>query len=64
MHGKIKKHPLNVSGEYYVDYEACLDYECCVYEAPNNFKMDRTLGALTFSNNQTRRTKKQGAKKQ
>jgi ferredoxin len=40
MSEQIKIHPLNVKGKYYVDIETCLDHECCVYEAPENFKMD------------------------
>ena len=40
MTWEIKKHPLNVKGKYYVDTETCLDHECCVYESPDNFKMD------------------------
>ncbi len=51
---KITKHPLNVSGKYYVDYEDCLDHECCVYDAPENFKMDRaTWGAYIFKQPET-----------
>lgn len=40
MNEEIKKHPLNVEGKYYVDAEICLDHECCVDIAPDNFKMD------------------------
>ncbi len=40
MSQDIKKHSLSVKGKYYVDVETCLDHECCVFEAPNNFKMD------------------------
>ncbi|MEK7722960.1 MAG: ferredoxin [Acidobacteriota bacterium] len=51
---EIRKHPLNVKGKYYVDYEECLDHECCVYEASSNFKMDRTnWGAYIFKQPQT-----------
>ena len=32
------KSPLGVKGKYYVDKEICLDHECCVGEAPNNFR--------------------------
>lgn len=34
------KHPLNVEGKFFVDFDVCLDHECCVEIAPNNFKMD------------------------
>jgi ferredoxin len=49
---EIKKNPLNVSGKYYVCQETCLDHELCVEEAPNNFRMDESSFALTFSNSQ------------
>ncbi|MBA2504202.1 MAG: ferredoxin [Pyrinomonadaceae bacterium] len=41
MSETIRKHPLNVAGRYYVNHDTCLDHEVCVYEAPNNFRMDR-----------------------
>ena len=51
---KIKKHPLNVQGKYYVDYEVCLNHEYCVYEAPHNFKIDEnTWCAYTFKQPET-----------
>jgi ferredoxin len=37
---KIIKHPLSVEGKYYVDADVCLICNCCVEEAPNNFKYD------------------------
>lgn len=37
---KINKHPLNVQGKFYVDFDTCIDHECCVEAAPDNFKMD------------------------
>jgi ferredoxin len=40
MENKIKIHPLNVKGKYYVDKECCIDHEICCDEAPNNFRMD------------------------
>ena len=56
MSEEIKKHPLNVQGRHYVDYDVCLDHECCVDEAPNNFKMDRnTWGAYIFKQPETLR---------
>ena len=54
MGEQIEKHPLNVKGKYYVEYDACLDHECCVAEAPNNFKMDKnTWGAYIFNQPET-----------
>ena len=51
---EIKKHFLNVQGKYYVDYETCLDHECCVDEAPSNFKIDRnSWGAYIFKQPET-----------
>jgi ferredoxin len=40
MKEEIRKHPLNVTGRYYVDCDTCLDHELCVETAPNNFRMD------------------------
>jgi ferredoxin len=48
MTEKIKKHPLNVAGRYYVDCEACLDHDVCVEDAPNNFKKDDEYIAYVF----------------
>ncbi len=49
MSEKIKIHPLNVKGKFYVDHDACLDHECCADDAPEIFKMDRnTWGAYVF----------------
>ena len=54
MTWEIKKHPLNVKGKYYVDYDACLNHECCVDYAPEIFKMDRnTWGAFVFKQPET-----------
>jgi len=54
MNEKIKKHPWNIQGKYYVDHKTCLDHECCVDEAPNNFKMDReSWGAYVFKQPET-----------
>ena len=41
------KHPLNVSGKYYVS-PWCLDHECCVETAPNNFRMGEDRSAYVF----------------
>lgn len=54
MSQEVKRHPLNVKGKYYVDYDACLDHECCVVEAPNNFRIGRqTWGAYIFKQPET-----------
>jgi len=54
MSETVKKHPLNATGKFYVDYGICLDHECCVDEAPNNFKMDgETWGAYIFKQPET-----------
>ena len=54
MGSEIRKHPLNVQGRFYVDYDVCLDHECCVDEAPSNFKMDRSSwGAYVFKQPET-----------
>lgn len=45
---KVNKHPLNVPGRYYVDFDTCIDHECCVEAAPNNFKMDEDYVAYVF----------------
>lgn len=49
-----KKHPLNAEGKYYVDKEMCLDHECCVYVAPDIFKIDTAdYGANVFKQPET-----------
>ena len=54
MSEAVKKHPLNIQVKFYVDYEICLDHECCVGEAPNNFKMNReSWGAYIFKQPET-----------
>lgn len=53
VNGKIKKHPLNVPGKYYVDYDVCLNHECCIDEAPNNFKIDEDYIAYVFKQPET-----------
>ena len=45
---KITKHPLNVPGRYYVLHDVCLDHECCVDDAPHNFRMDENWSAYVF----------------
>lgn len=40
MSEQIRKHPLNVTGKYYVDFNRCAHHEYCVYNAPNNFMID------------------------
>lgn len=57
---KINKHPLNVEGKYYVDADVCINHECCVIEAPNNFKMDEeTWQAYVFKQPTTPEEEKQ-----
>jgi ferredoxin len=41
-------HPPNVPGKYYVDWDVCLDHECCVEAAPNNFLIGDSLSAYVF----------------
>lgn len=49
MSQQVEKHPLNVSGKYYVTYDCCISHEACALNAPNNFRMDRTsFGAYVF----------------
>jgi ferredoxin len=44
-----RKHPLNVSGKYYVDFNRCINHGLCVFAAPNNFKLDKgDYGAYAF----------------
>ena len=51
---EVRRHPLNIQGKYYVDYDVCLNHECCIDEASNNFKMDRnTWGAYVFKQPET-----------
>lgn len=40
MSENLNKSSLNVKGKYYVDFDTCLDHECCVEIAPNNIRMD------------------------
>ena len=56
---QINKHPLNVEGKYYVDFDVCLDHECCVEEAPNNFKMDEEYAAYVCKQPTTPEEEKQ-----
>lgn len=37
---KVKIHPLNVKGKYYIDYDQCFCDTACEYSAPNNIKID------------------------
>jgi ferredoxin len=49
-----KKHPLNAGGKYYVDYDVCIDHECCVVIAPDIFKIDTAdFGAYVFKQPET-----------
>jgi ferredoxin len=52
MSSSIKKHPLNVKGKYYVDYDVCL-HHCCFDIAPNNFKLDQDCVAYVFKQPET-----------
>lgn len=58
MNEEIKKHPLNVKGKYYVDYNTCL-YHCCFDIAPNNFKADEHCVAYVFKQPDTPEEKAQ-----
>jgi ferredoxin len=49
---EIRKHPLNMKGKYYVDYDICL-YHCCFDIAPNNFRMDKDYVAYVFKQPET-----------
>jgi ferredoxin len=40
MDRKIKKHPLNAKGEYYVDQESCTFSGNCIVIAADHFEMD------------------------
>lgn len=48
MADEIGKHPLNAPGRYYVLCPWCLDHECCIEAAPNNFRMGEDLSAYVF----------------
>ena len=48
MSEQFNKHPLNVPGKYYVDCDTCLDHECCIEAAPNNFMQDEEHSAYVF----------------
>ena len=48
VNDQISKHPLNAPGRYYVDCNTCLDHECCIDTAPNNFRMDEHFTAYVF----------------
>lgn len=39
MERKLKIHPLNAEGKYYVDQESWLLHGVCEIDAPNNFKL-------------------------
>ena len=52
MSEEIKKHPLNVEGKYYVDFDTCL-YHCCFDIAPSNFKVDENYVAYVFKQPET-----------
>ncbi len=57
---KVNKNPLNVKGKYYVDFDVCIDHECCVDEAPKNFKMDKdNWSAYVFKQPETLEEEKQ-----
>jgi ferredoxin len=49
---EIRKHPLNVQGKYYIDYDSCLNH-CCFDTAPNNFKLDENYIAYVFKQPET-----------
>jgi ferredoxin len=38
----ITIHPLNAKGKYYVDQDSCTCSAACEYNAPNNFKEDKS----------------------
>ena len=44
-----RKHPLNVSGKYYVDFNRCINHGLCTFAAANNFMLDKDgYGAYAF----------------
>ena len=53
MEEVVRKHPLNAPGRYYVDCDTCLDHECCVDAAPDNFRMDEERVAYVFEQPRT-----------
>jgi ferredoxin len=49
MSQQLNKHPLNVIGRYYVEYDCCINHEACTLNAPDNIRMDRAnFGAYVF----------------
>ena len=50
---EIDKHPLNVTGRYYVLCSECLDHECCIETAPNNFRIADDWSAYVFKQPET-----------
>ena len=48
MEQEIIRHPSNAPGKYYVDCNTCLDHECCIETAPNNFRLHEHLSAYVF----------------
>lgn len=40
---RVKIHPLNAKGKYYVDQNVCLLCADCEFLAPNNFKFDGNI---------------------
>ena len=59
MEYKLKIHPLNVKGKYYVDQNSCIVDNCCCIEAPKNFRLetdkysDPNFGAYVFKQPET-----------
>ena len=41
MSWKIKIHPLNSKGKFYIDQNSCLCSDACKFIAPNNFDYDK-----------------------
>lgn len=48
MERKLKIHPLNSRGKYYVDQESCLIHGVCEIDAPSNFKFVDNYGSESF----------------
>jgi ferredoxin len=40
MGEKIRKHPLNAPGKFYVDQDCCTASAACVDAAPDHYRMD------------------------
>jgi ferredoxin len=56
LSGKVRKHPLNAEGKYYVDQNSCFWCAACVNSAPRNFVLatdNFELGAYVLKQPET-----------